>query len=70
MSFQIGHLYNFPTANNDATIFDWFSRSRRVVETLEGSFLKVAYVLPLDKAPASAPVLSSELLYEPVYTVK
>ncbi|KAG1850269.1 hypothetical protein C8R48DRAFT_778246 [Suillus tomentosus] len=68
MSFQIGHLYNFPTANNDATIFDWFSRSQRVVETLEGSFLKVAYVLPLDKAPASAPVLSSELLYEPVYT--
>ncbi|KAG2049879.1 hypothetical protein BDR06DRAFT_974959 [Suillus hirtellus] len=67
MSFQIGHLYNFPTANNDATIFDWFSRSRRVVETLKGSFLKVAYVLPLDKAPASAPALSSELLYEPVY---
>ncbi|KAG2353655.1 hypothetical protein BDR07DRAFT_1382959 [Suillus spraguei] len=38
--FRVGHIYSPLTAGKDATIFDWFSRSQHIAETLEGTFLR------------------------------
>ncbi|KAG2152640.1 uncharacterized protein EDB93DRAFT_1249148 [Suillus bovinus] len=61
---RVGHIYSPPTAGKDATIFDWFSHSQHIVETLKGSFLKVAHVLPLE---ASVLAVDAENCYESVY---
>ncbi|KAG1893914.1 uncharacterized protein F5891DRAFT_1195840 [Suillus fuscotomentosus] len=62
---RVGHIYNPPTAEKEATIFDWFSRSHHLlVETLEGSFLKVAHVLPWQ---VNASAVDIEKAYESVY---
>ncbi|KIK31427.1 hypothetical protein CY34DRAFT_19938 [Suillus luteus UH-Slu-Lm8-n1] len=63
---RVGHIYNPPTAGKDATIFDWFSRTQYTVETLEGSFVKVAHVLPLQ---ANVSTMDTENAYESVYMV-
>ncbi|KAG1741362.1 hypothetical protein EDB19DRAFT_1908054 [Suillus lakei] len=57
----IGHIYSPPTAGKDASIFEWFPHT---VETLKGTFLKVAYVLSLQE---NVLILNTENVYEPVY---
>ncbi|KIK35425.1 hypothetical protein CY34DRAFT_17017, partial [Suillus luteus UH-Slu-Lm8-n1] len=61
---RIGHIYSPPTGGKDATMFDWFSNSQHAVQTLQGTFLKVAHVLP---SQAIASTLDPATLYESVY---
>ncbi|KAG2053098.1 hypothetical protein BDR06DRAFT_1008986 [Suillus hirtellus] len=64
LQFRVGHIYSPPTVGKDATIFDWFSCSQHIVETLEGAFLKVAHVLPLQ---VNLPTMDTEDAYKSVY---
>ncbi|KAG2053094.1 hypothetical protein BDR06DRAFT_1008983 [Suillus hirtellus] len=62
---RVGHIYNPPTAEKEVTIFDWFSHLHHLlVETLEGSFLKVAHILPWQ---VNASAMDIEKAYESVY---
>ncbi|KAG1746316.1 hypothetical protein EDD22DRAFT_958361 [Suillus occidentalis] len=60
MSFRVGYIYTPATSAEGPAILDWVSCSQLAVN---GSFLKVAYVLPM----LFAQTLGSEAIYEPVY---
>lgn len=60
MSFRVGYLYTPATSTDGPAILDWVSCSQLAVN---GSFFKVAHVLPM----LFAQTLSSEAIYESVY---
>ncbi|KAG1881888.1 hypothetical protein C8R48DRAFT_667622 [Suillus tomentosus] len=61
MSFRVGYIYNPATTTHGPVILDWVSCFQFTVDS--GTFLKVAYVLPVSYAQT----LGSEAIYESVY---
>ncbi|KAG1884430.1 hypothetical protein F4604DRAFT_1919634 [Suillus subluteus] len=60
MSFCVGYIYTSATSTDGPAILDWVSCSQFAVN---GSFVKVAHVLPM----LFAQMLGSEAIYEAVY---
>ncbi|KAG1759882.1 hypothetical protein EDD22DRAFT_848894 [Suillus occidentalis] len=60
MSFRVGYIYTPATSTDGPAILDWVSCSQFI---FNGSFVKVAHVLPM----LFAQMLGSEAIYEAVY---